>query len=584
MRRYIRFLRYCLHINRKFVFSYIFLGIFSIFTPYLYINIFSKIFDKLVNNLSNNIVVENILIYFIMLILLTVYMWFFETVESKVKNLFELSVDSKVVIDQLKKISNLKQESFENEDIYNLISRVCSEDRSLISLTFISIVGFIVVFSQSVIYFYLVSRVNFILACVLLIIVIPMFYLANKFGKENYSFSKSFTYIFRKNKFLYNIFVEKPFAKEKEVFKFGNFYREKWKDKDDTIRKKYHIINLKWYGAIKLSNIITEVISFIIIFTIIFGYGSKNMSVGFAVAFITSISKFINSISWNVPYYLKDISEGMEYFDENILFFNLEEENSKKSYSLEVLEKIEFRNVNFTYPNFDKLVLKDVSFSFKDKNHYAIVGLNGSGKSTIVKLILGIYTNFKGNILVNDKDIFEIDYDSFRKNIVVLNQDFKKYDLTFKDNITLGLEYDEKKFNSIISKLELEKVIKKLKNGIETNLGKFDIGASDLSGGEWHKIAFARILYRDAPFYIFDEPISSYDAISEKEFVNNINKYFKDKMCLIISHRFSIIKDCDYIYVLKDGEIVQSGRHEDLRSICGVYKKMFEMQKGLFYE
>ena len=101
---------------------------------------------------------------------------------------------------------------------------------------------------------------------------------------------------------------------------------------------------------------------------------------------------------------------------------------------------------------------------------------------------------------------------------------------------------------------------------------------------EWHKIAFARILYRDAPFYIFDEPISSYDAISEKEFVNNINKYFKDKMCLIISHRFSIIKDCDYIYVLKDGEIVQSGRHEDLQSICGVYKKMFEMQKGLFYE
>lgn len=582
--KYFKFLNYCFRIDSKFFSIYIILGIFSIFTPYLYINVFSNIFDSLMKNLSNNIFDRNIVLYFILLVLLTVYMWFFETVESKVKDLFELSVDSKVVINQLEKLSKLKQDSFEDKEVYDLINRVCGEDRKFIALTFVSIIGLFVIICQSMIYFYFISKISFILACVLVLIVMPIFYLSNKFGKVNYEFNKSFTYIFRKNKFLYNIFIEKSFAKEKEIFNFGEFYKQKWNLQDNIIRKKYNIINLKWFASIKFSNIITEIITFIIIFSVLFNFSSNNVTIGFVVAFISSISKFINSISWGVPYYLKDISEGMEYFVESMLFFNLDEENYEKNDSLYNLEKIEFKNVNFKYPNGEACVLKDVSFTFERSKHYAIVGLNGSGKSTIVKLILGIYSNFSGNILLNGQSISKFNYDSLRKNIVVLNQDFKKYNLSFKDNIILGEQFDEKKFNSIISKLELGSLINKLKDGIETNLGNFEIGASDLSGGEWHKIAFARILYRDSPFYIFDEPISSYDSISEKEFVDKVNKYFKDKMCLIISHRFSIIKDCDYIYVIQDGEILQSGTHSDLKSVDGIYRKMFESQKGLFYE
>lgn len=349
--KYFKFLNYCFRIDSKFFSIYIILGIFSIFTPYLYINVFSNIFDSLMKNLSNNIFDRNIVLYFILLVLLTVYMWFFETVESKVKDLFELSVDSKVVINQLEKLSKLKQDSFEDKEVYDLINRVCGEDRKFIALTFVSIIGLFVIICQSMIYFYFISKISFILACVLVLIVMPIFYLSNKFGKVNYEFNKSFTYIFRKNKFLYNIFIEKSFAKEKEIFNFGEFYKQKWNLQDNIIRKKYNIINLKWFASIKFSNIITEIITFIIIFSVLFNFSSNNVTIGFVVAFISSISKFINSISWGVPYYLKDISEGMEYFIESMLFFNLDEENYEKNDSLYNLEKIEFKNVNFKYPN-----------------------------------------------------------------------------------------------------------------------------------------------------------------------------------------------------------------------------------------
>lgn len=394
---------------------------------------------------------------------------------------------------------------------------------------------------------------------------------------------KKFTYIFRKCKHFYSLFVEKEFAKEREVFNFGKNYKELWTDSNRMVRKSYLGLNFRWYGMIKLSNIFTEIVTFLIIFVVIFNFSGKALSIGFVIAFISSISRFVNSISWNVPYYIKDISEGMNYFDELNDFLCLDEE-TKGDIKLKSVEKIDFKSVKFRYSDKSDFILKGVSFTFEKNKHYGLVGINGAGKSTIVNLLSGVYDDFEGEILIDDKNISDMDIRSLRENILVLKQDFKKFDLSFRDNIILGLHYNEEKFNDIIKKLNLETLIKKLKNGINTNLGQFDVGSSDLSGGEWQRIAFARLLYRESAFYIFDEPISSYDSITEREFIDDINKYFKDKLCLIISHRFSLIKDCDEIYVLNEGKIVQKGNHHKLKSEIGIYKEMFDIQKGLFYE
>lgn len=583
MKRYFKFLKFCYEINRKVVLIHIFLGVLSVFTPYLYIKVFSHILNSLSNGLNYETFDSTFFIMLFILAFLNVYMWLFATLEQNVESIFNLSIDLKLIPSQLDKISKLKSRFFYDIQLCDLISRVCSEDKNFISLTFVSIVGVVVLLLQSIVYFYFISKISFLIAIVMVLVIVPLFFLAHKFGNENYRFTKKFTYIFRKCKHFYSLFVEKEFAKEREVFNFGKNYKELWTDSDRMVRKSYLGLNFRWYGMIKLSNIFTEIVTFLIIFVVIFNFSGKALSIGFVIAFISSISRFVNSISWNVPYYIKDISEGMNYFDELNDFLCLDEE-TKGDIKLKSVEKIDFKSVKFRYSDGSDFILKGVSFTFEKNKHYGLVGINGAGKSTIVNLLSGVYDDFEGEILIDGKNISDIDIRSLRENILVLKQDFKKFDLSFRDNIILGLDYNEEKFNDIIKKLNLETLIKKLKNGINTNLGQFDVGSSDLSGGEWQRIAFARLLYRESAFYIFDEPISSYDFITEREFIDDINKYFKDKLCLIISHRFSLIKDCDEIYVLNEGKIVQKGNHHKLKSEIGIYKEMFDIQKGLFYE
>lgn len=583
MKRYFKFLKFCYEINRKVVLIHIFLGILSVFTPYLYIKVFSNILNSLSNGLNYETFNSTFFIMLFILAFLNVYMWLFATLEQNIESIFNLSIDLKLIPSQLDKISKLKSRFFYDIQLCDLISRVCSEDKNFISLTFVSIVGVIVLLLQSIVYFYFISKISFLIAIVMVLVIVPLFFLAYKFGNENYRFTKKFTYIFRKCKHFYSLFVEKEFAKEREIFNFGKNYKELWSESDSIVRKSYLGLNFRWYGMIKLSNIFTEIVTFLIIFVVIFNFSGKSLSIGFVIAFISSISRFVNSISWNVPYYIKDISEGMNYFDELNDFLCLDEE-TKGDIKLKSVEKIDFKSVKFRYSDKSDFILKGVSFTFEKNKHYGLVGINGAGKSTIVNLLSGVYDDFEGEILIDDKNISDIDIRSLRENILVLKQDFKKFDLSFRDNIILGLDYNEEKFNNIIKKLNLETLIKKLKNGINTNLGQFDVGSSDLSGGEWQRIAFARLLYRESAFYIFDEPISSYDSITEREFIDDINKYFKDKLCLIISHRFSLIKDCDEIYVLNEGKIVQKGNHHKLKNETGIYKEMFDIQKGLFYE
>ncbi len=583
MKRYFKFLKFCYEINRKVVLIHIFLGILSVFTPYLYIKVFSNILNSLSNGLNYETFNSTFFIMLFILAFLNVYMWLFATLEQNIESIFNLSIDLKLIPSQLDKISKLKSRFFYDIQLCDLISRVCSEDKNFISLTFVSIVGVIVLLLQSIVYFYFISKISVLIAIVMVLVIVPLFFLAYKFGNENYRFTKKFTYIFRKCKHFYSLFVEKEFAKEREIFNFGKNYKELWSESDSIVRKSYLGLNFRWYGMIKLSNIFTEIVTFLIIFIVIFSFNGKYLSIGFVIAFISSISRFVNSISWNVPYYIKDISEGMNYFDELNDFLCLDEE-TKGDIKLKSVEKIDFKSVKFRYSDERDFILKGVSFTFEKNKHYGLVGINGVGKSTIVNLLSGVYDNFEGEILIDDKNISDIDIRSLRENILVLKQDFKKFDLSFRDNIILGLDYNEEKFNNIIKKLNLETLIKKLKNGINTNLGQFDVGSSDLSGGEWQRIAFARLLYRESAFYIFDEPISSYDSITEREFIDDINKYFKDKLCLIISHRFSLIKDCDEIYVLNEGKIVQKGNHHKLKNETGIYKEMFDIQKGLFYE
>jgi ATP-binding cassette subfamily B protein len=245
----------------------------------------------------------------------------------------------------------------------------------------------------------------------------------------------------------------------------------------------------------------------------------------------------------------------------------------------------EFRNVSFSYPGSSKLVLNNINFRLEPSERIALVGKNGQGKTTIVKLLTRLYDPTAGQILLDGVDIREYNLDDLWKEIGVIFQDFMRYDLTSSENIAIGRI--EKRNNLIPIRTAAvrslaDEVIQGLPNHYDQQLGCRFEGGVDLSGGEWQRIALARAYLRDAQLLILDEPTASLDAQSEHEVFRRFAELTEGKMSLVISHRLSTVRMADRILVLDNGKIAEQGRHEQLVTVGGGYAKMFELQAASY--
>jgi len=246
-----------------------------------------------------------------------------------------------------------------------------------------------------------------------------------------------------------------------------------------------------------------------------------------------------------------------------------------------IQQGFEFRNVSFAYPGSSRMILKNVSFKLAPSERIAIVGENGQGKTTIVKLLTRLYDPTEGQILLDGKDLREYDLESLWQEIGVIFQDFMRYEMTASANIAVGrIEERNNPFQirAAANKSLAEQAIRRLPKGFDQVLGSRFAGAVDLSGGEWQKIAIARAYLRDAQLLILDEPTAALDARSEHEVFQRFSELTEGKMSLLISHRFSTVKMSNRILVLKDGEIAEQGQHDQLLKVGGHYAEMFELQ------
>jgi ATP-binding cassette subfamily B protein len=249
-----------------------------------------------------------------------------------------------------------------------------------------------------------------------------------------------------------------------------------------------------------------------------------------------------------------------------------------------IRQGFEFRNVSFAYPN-GRQVLHSVSFKLAVGERIALVGENGQGKTTIVKLLTRLYDPTGGQILLDGVDLREYDQDDLWREIGVIFQDFMRYDMTVTENIAMGrIEEIENIFRirAAAQKSLAEEVVRKLPHGYEQLLGTRFEGGSDLSGGEWQKLALARAYLREAQVLVLDEPTASLDARSEHEVFERFAELTKGKMAMLISHRFSTVRMADRIFVLQGGRIEEEGPHEQLMKSGGRYAEMFELQAASY--
>lgn len=244
---------------------------------------------------------------------------------------------------------------------------------------------------------------------------------------------------------------------------------------------------------------------------------------------------------------------------------------------------IEFKNVWFKYPKATKYVFKDLSFKIESGEEVALVGHNGAGKTTIVKLLARIYPVTKGQILINGIDINKLAIDDWYKNLGVLFQDFNFYShLSVKENIHLGKPTktaDDKEIIEAARKADAHNFIMEYKDKYDQIMSEKIEGGIRPSSGQAQKIAIARFFYRNAPLAIFDEPTAAIDAISEYKIFNTIYNFFENKTVVIISHRFSTVRNADRIIVLDKGKIVEEGTHKQLLTKrSGIYRKSYKLQ------
>lgn len=241
---------------------------------------------------------------------------------------------------------------------------------------------------------------------------------------------------------------------------------------------------------------------------------------------------------------------------------------------------IKFHNVSFKYPSSEEYALRNVSFKITSNSQTAIVGVNGSGKTTMIKLLCGFYKPQEGYITLNGIKIQEYDRDAYLDLFSVVFQDFKIFAFPIGENVAASARYDERKVWQALKAAGLDKKTQSLSNQLNHYIYKnVDMDGTDISGGEEQKLAIARAFYKDAPFIIFDEPTAALDPVAEAEVYTKFNQIVGDKAAVFISHRLSSCRFCERIFVFDKGEIVQRGTHgELLQNSKGKYFELWSAQ------
>ena len=243
---------------------------------------------------------------------------------------------------------------------------------------------------------------------------------------------------------------------------------------------------------------------------------------------------------------------------------------------------LEIRNLRFRYTPDSHYVLDGVNLVIESGGAYSLIGKNGAGKSTLTKILLGLYRDFEGEILINGIDIAKYRTYELRRMFSIVYQDFAKYYIPLADNITLGSKQGD--LDAVLRLADLEDAAARLPQKENTPLGMIYEGGADISGGEWQKVAIARMLYADAPFMILDEPAASLSPIMESKLYRRFSEITKNKTSLLISHRLGSTKLSDTLFVLDNGKIAETGTHDALMAAKGLYAQMFISQRSWYNE
>jgi ATP-binding cassette, subfamily B, bacterial len=380
----------------------------------------------------------------------------------------------------------------------------------------------------------------------------------------------------------------KEAAKELKLFGLRKFLSDRFTKLSDEIYDQNVTLNRrKLIGGAALSMIGTAGYYSAYVF-VIWRTANGALSIG-SMTFLTLAIQQASSNIEQIFSTIAAIGDQALFLTDLLAFFEMKPTIRSKPNALPaprpIVRGVEFRNVSFSYPGNSRRVLDSINFKLHTGERLALIGENGQGKTTIVKLITRLYDPTEGQILLDGIDLRDYDLEDLHREIGVIFQDFMRYEMTALENIAVGRVEamgDLESLKAAARKSLADQTIERLPLGYDQMLGRrFDQGV-DLSGGEWQKVALARAYLRDAQLLILDEPTAALDARSEFEVFHRFAELTAGKMALFISHRFSTVRSADRILVLENGRITEEGTHDQLSRMGGRYAEMFEMQASSY--
>ena len=493
----------------------------------------------------------------------------------------------KLVPEMLAKRARLEYRHIEDPKTADLINRVCpsfdgdvwgmySRILNVVDLV-IYILGIIVALSTQVWW----------IALSMLAASVPVLFIATKAGKQSYNADKEMTKIDRRANYLSSVLKSREAVEERSIYGYSDNLNAQYSEKFEYARK-FRLKVSRWnFIKSKSGGIVTTVYSVGAMLALLSPVVEGKMTIGMFIALMGAVFGLSNRLSWGVNWLVEDLSRKREYLKDLTEFMALEEHDgaTEKPAKNMAFDLIEFKNVSFKYPGTEKTILDGVSFSIESGKHYSFVGVNGAGKTTITKLLTGLYDNFEGEILVDGRSIRELTQAQIKGLSSVVYQDFAKYSISLYENIAiadLDNPKNREKAEEAIELVGLSETVAKLKGGIDAPLGKVMENGVDLSGGEWQRTAMARSVMSSAPLKILDEPTAALDPIGESMVYRNFERISKGMTTIFISHRLGSTKLADIIYVLSDGKIKESGPHSELMAKNGIYCEMWASQAAWY--
>lgn len=434
----------------------------------------------------------------------------------------------------------------------------------------------------------IIAALNTELILILLVIVVLNSFITALNQKANIKINLEKAVQERRNSYYSNLFQDFRFGKEIRVYNLVSWLSEKYKtqlEKMMVFYKRNAQINIK-YGVL---NLLVSNFQLIVSYIYVVNEAFKGiLTVGAFTKYLSAITTFSSTLR-DIIYGFINMQQYTDYYRAYEQYISIEDIFSDKGSEMKITlpdtEKIEieFVHVYFRYNSQSEYSLEDVSIKFSDAEKIAIVGENGAGKSTFIKLLLRIYKPTKGKILLNGIDIQTISYDSYIKKFAAVFQDFKLFSFSVEENIQFG-NTDSIGLNKVLEQTGLSDKVMRLPQREHTLIYKdFDKYGYTPSGGEAQKLAMARaISQKEAKAIILDEPTSALDPLAEIEVYNRFQALFGNKMCIYISHRLACTQFCSRIIVFQNGKVVESGSQKELLELDGQFKKMYEMQKWMY--